>query len=262
MPENPRGALRRTPVLAGNWKMNKGPLATRSFFDDFCARHGARDDRSIWFFPPAIAVYTAVHALRQRPDIDVGVQNIHWERAGAFTGETSAGMAAEAGARIVLVGHSERRHVFGETDEQAARKVAAALAEDLDVLVCVGETLEEREGGRLEQVLARQIDAALGEARDAMLRFAVAYEPVWAIGTGVNATPADAAAAHAFLRQRIARAANATIAAEVPILYGGSVTPDNAADLLAAADVDGLLVGGASLKPDAFAAIAATPGRG
>jgi len=255
MPENP-GAPRRTPILAGNWKMNKGPVATRSFFDAFCAVYHARDDRSIWFFPPAIAVNSAVDALRERADITVGVQNIYWERSGAFTGETSAAMAAEAGARIVLVGHSERRHIFGETDEQAARKVAVALSEGLDVLVCVGETLEERQDGRLETVLAGQIDAALGAARGAMPRFAVAYEPVWAIGTGVNATPADAANAHAFLRRRVAQATDAAVAAETPILYGGSVNPDNAMDLLAATDVDGLLVGGASLKPDAFAAIA------
>jgi triosephosphate isomerase len=258
MPDVNPGAPRRTPVLAGNWKMNKGPAATRTFCDAFLRLYGARSDRSVWFFPPAIAVNTAVDALRARPDIAVGVQNVYWERSGAFTGETSAAMAAEAGARIVLVGHSERRHVFGETDDQVARKVAAALAEGLDVLVCVGETLEERNTGRLEAVLGRQLDAALGAARESMARLSVAYEPVWAIGTGVNATPDDAAAAHAFLRDRMAAATDTGTAANVPVLYGGSVNPDNARALLAASNVDGLLVGGASLKPESFAAIAAT----
>jgi len=244
----------RTPVIAGNWKMFKGPADTVSFFRDFLERYQPRSDRSIIFFPPAISLTAAVTALEDRTDVGLGVQNIHWEKEGAFTGETAAPMAASAGAKFVLIGHSERRHVFGETDEQVAKKIGATLAAGLTPVVCVGEKLPERQAGKLEEVLSRQLDAALqGLGPDA--DFLVAYEPVWAIGTGVNATPEDASAAHAFLRHRL-EAAIGPRAANVPILYGGSVKPDNAAALLAAGDVDGLLVGGASLDPAGFATIA------
>ena len=245
----------RKPVIAGNWKMFKTPAEATHFFAAFLEHYPARADRTVIFFPPAIVLGAAVAAAQSRSDIGFGVQNIHWEKEGAFTGETSAPMAAAAGARYVLIGHSERRHVFGETDEMVGRKVAAALDAELVPVVCVGETLAERQAGRLEEVLSRQLDAVLpllGGGRTWLL----AYEPVWAIGTGVNATPDDAAAAHAFLRRRV-RERLGDAAAHVPILYGGSVKPDNAAALLAAADVDGLLVGGASLKPDGFAQIAA-----
>lgn len=249
---------RPTPILAGNWKMNKTPQETRAFFAAFTAAFAPRADRSVWVFPPAICFAAAREAIGDRHDIALGVQNLHWETAGAFTGEISAPMAAAAGATLALVGHSERRHVFGETDEQVGRKAAAALAAGLLPTVCVGETLEERKAGRLEEVLARQLDAALAwlGPSDAG-RFVLAYEPVWAIGTGVNATPADASAAHAYLRARLTGQLAAG-SSGVPILYGGSVKPDNAAELLAAKDVDGLLVGGASLDPTSFARIAAS----
>lgn len=247
----------KTPILAANWKMNKGPADARHFFEEFCAWYAPRADRSVWFFPAAVAIEASVAALAERPDLVIGVQNIYWEPAGAFTGEISAPMARQAGARAALVGHSERRHIFGETDEHVARKVTAALSAGLSALVCVGETLEERESGRLETVLARQLGAVLTAVSAPDLpRLALAYEPVWAIGTGVNATPEDAAAAHRFLREQVAEAAGEDIAAALPILYGGSVKPDNAAELLAAGDVNGLLVGGASLKADHFARIA------
>lgn len=248
----------RKPVIAGNWKMYKGPADTVAFFDRFTVISAPRTDRTVVFFPAAVSLPAAAQRLRDRPDIGLGVQNIHWEGEGAFTGEISAGMADEAGARFVLAGHSERRHIFGETDEQVARKAAAALATDLTPVVCVGETLDERRAGRLEEVLSRQLHGVLDrlDRADTIARIALAYEPVWAIGTGQNATPQDAAAAHAFLRgllrERIAEAA-----AGIPILYGGSVKPANAAELLAASDVDGVLVGGASLDPDGFAAIVA-----
>jgi triosephosphate isomerase len=245
----------RTPVIAGNWKMFKGPSETAAFFAAFLPRYQARQDRSLIFFPPAICLAAARAALVDRPDIALGVQNIHWEKQGAFTGETAAPMAADAGARLVLIGHSERRHVFGETDEQVGRKIAATLAAGLTPVVCVGEKLDERQGGQLEAVLSRQLDAALAALTTAA-EFLLAYEPVWAIGTGVNATPDDASAAHAFLRGRLRQALGAQ-ADQTPILYGGSVKPDNAGALLAAADVDGLLVGGASLDPEGFATIAA-----
>jgi triosephosphate isomerase (TIM) len=248
----------RMPVIAGNWKMNHGPAAAQQFFSDFLSRYEPRQDRRVIVFPPAISIGAAIESVRQRRDIEIGVQNIHWEASGAFTGETSAPMAAEAGARIVLAGHSERRHVFGETDEQVARKVAAALAARLDVMLCVGETLEQRKADRLEMILERQVDTALAPIDSVLApRISLAYEPVWAIGTGVNATPDDATTAHRFLRKCIESRFGHASAASMAILYGGSVNPGNAQSLLAAKDVDGLLIGGASLKPESFAALAA-----
>lgn len=248
-----------TPVIAGNWKMHKGPVATHEFFEEFREVYHPHEDRTIIFFTPAISLTAAVEGLGDRADIDVGVQNIHWEAQGAFTGELSARMAWEAGARYTLVGHSERRHLFGETDEQAALKVRAALDADLTPMLCVGETLEERRAGRVQDVIVRQLEAvAAALSPERLLRILVAYEPVWAIGTGVNATPEDASAAHAVLRQRLHDIVG-DAAAGIPILYGGSVKPDNAAALLHAPEVDGLLVGGASLDPRGFATIAATP---
>jgi triosephosphate isomerase (TIM) len=243
------------PVIAGNWKMHKGPREAADFFDAFLRQHDSRTDRTVLFFPPALSVAATANALRDRPDIGLGVQNIHWESAGAFTGEISAAMAAQAGAGFILAGHSERRHGFGESDAEVGRKAAAAIAAGLVPVVCVGETLPEREAGRLRDVLMRQLDAATDALpADAAASLVVAYEPVWAIGTGVNATPADAAEAHALIRQRLLERYGDQ-AATIPILYGGSVKPDNAAELLAAEGVDGLLVGGASLDPAGFAAI-------
>jgi triosephosphate isomerase len=250
-------ARARRPGIAGNWKMHLGPSGTRDFFRDFTRAHPPAADRTILFFPPAVSLTAAVESLVERPDIFVGVQNIHWQSSGAFTGETSAPMAGDAGARFTLAGHSERRHVFGETDEQVGLKAAAALAAGLTPLICIGETLDERNAGRLEEVLARQLGAALDAIDPAdVVACLIAYEPVWAIGTGVNATPDDAAGAHAFIRGVLGGRLDAAAAGAIPILYGGSVKPDNAADLLAATDVDGLLVGGASLTASSFAAIA------
>jgi triosephosphate isomerase len=237
--------------------MNKGPDDTRAFFDAFCRLHAARDDRSVWFFPPALSLQAALDATASRPDLRIGVQHIHWERAGAFTGEISAPMALQAGATLTLVGHSERRQLFGDTDERVAARSLAALDAGLTPILCVGETLGQRKAGELETVLARQLDAVVDAiGTGAVAALLLAYEPVWAIGTGVNATPDDAAAAHGFLRGRLRERAGDTAAEAVPILYGGSVKPDNAAALLAATDVDGLLVGGASLDAESFARIA------
>jgi triosephosphate isomerase (TIM) len=250
------GHVVRRPVLAGNWKMHRGPRETTSFFRDFLARYPAHDDRTIVLFPPAISIAAAAGAVASRDDIDLGVQNVHWEASGAFTGEISAAMAAQAGTRFVLAGHSERRHVFGETDEQTGRKTAAALAAGLIPIACVGEKLEERQAGRLRDVLLRQLDAVLDAIpAGSTAGLVIAYEPVWAIGTGVNATPADAAEAHGVIRERLAELHGPDPARALPILYGGSVKPGNAADLLAAEGVDGLLVGGASLEPADFALI-------
>ncbi|MCI0434682.1 MAG: triose-phosphate isomerase [Gemmatimonadetes bacterium] len=248
----------KTPILAGNWKMNKGPAEAVEFFARFCATYAARSDRSIWIFPPALSLAAARGALKDREDIRLGVQNIHWEPAGAFTGELSAPIAAEAGATLALVGHSERRHGFGETDTETGRKVTAALGAGLIAVLCVGDTLEQRRGGALEAVLERQLRAGLEPTSVGQVAsLVIAYEPVWAIGTGVTATAADASAAHGFVRafldHRYGSAGRA-----MPILYGGSVNADNAKELLSATGVGGLLVGGASLKPDAFARIAVT----
>ncbi|MEZ4414752.1 MAG: triose-phosphate isomerase [Gemmatimonadota bacterium] len=245
------------PVVAGNWKMHHGPDATASFFRQLpdLSRAQAR----VLVFPPALSFAAARESAPA--GVELGVQNVYWEAQGAFTGEVSAGMAAEAGARHVLIGHSERRHVFGETDEQVALKTASVLAVGLTPVVCVGETLQERRSGRLEQVIGTQLDAVLGAFADASAaEVMVAYEPVWAIGTGETATPADAQEAQRFLRERLAARLGSARSVTIPILYGGSVKPGNAGELLAQADVDGLLVGGASLEPQSFAQIVAAGG--
>jgi len=246
----------RPKVIAGNWKMHHGPAATRQFFGEFSPRL-ADAEPTILIFPPAISLPVAAESRGGRPEISLGIQNIHWEPKGAFTGEHSAAMALAAGARFSLVGHSERRHVFGETDAQVERKVAAAIGEGLAPLVCVGETLDERREGRVEEVIVRQLDAALlGVPEGVKKSVLVAYEPVWAIGTGETATAEDVAEAHGILRRRLKEVRGGGFAQEVAILYGGSVKPDNAAELLAVTDVDGVLVGGASLDPESFARIA------
>jgi triosephosphate isomerase len=245
----------RPTVIAGNWKMHHGPAATREFFRDFSPEL-SDPPPTVVIFPPAISLSAADEARKGRPEVALGVQNIHWEASGAYTGEHSAGMAVAAGARFALIGHSERRHVFGETDEEVGRKITAALGAGLTPVVCVGETLEERQAGRVEEVILRQLDAALQALPEGAPRFFLAYEPVWAIGTGETATPDDAASAHGTLRARLDQALGPERAAEVPILYGGSVKPSNVAELLSASDVDGVLVGGASLDAPSFAAIA------
>ena len=246
------------PVLAGNWKMNHGPSETARFFADFLAVHQPRDDRSVVVFPPALSFAAAREVVRGRPDVLLGVQNVYWETQGAFTGELSAAMAADAGAALVLVGHSERRWVFGETSEDAARKVRAVLDAGLVPVLCVGEKIEERRAGREEEVVASQLQPVLDAvSMDEARSLVVAYEPVWAIGTGETATPADAGAMHHAIREHLRTAYGAEVADRIPILYGGSVKPDNAAELLATEGVDGVLVGGASLDARGFAAICA-----
>ena len=243
------------PIYAANWKMNLGPTEARAFVRAFLAHAPRGDGRSLLFFPPAITLPSVVEALHDRPDILLGVQNIHHEAAGAFTGETSAGMARDAGARLVLVGHSERRHVFGETDEQTARKCALAFQAGLIPMLCVGETLEEREAGLTEAVVLRQLTTGVGALEPAQVaQMLIAYEPVWAIGTGRTATPEDASRVHAAIRGAL-RGHAGDKAAVMPILYGGSVNRGNAKLLLAALDVDGLHVGGASLDAGNWAAI-------
>ena len=241
----------RSLIYAANWKMNHGPAAARDFLARFLQVTSPAADRQLWFFPPSVSIAAAHEASAGRPDVTLGAQNVHWEPKGAFTGELSIPLATEAGARAALIGHSERRHLFGETDEQVARKLAAVLQAGLLPMVCVGETLAEREGGRTEQVVIRQVSAMLERVPPAEWgKVVVAYEPVWAIGTGKNATPDDAAQVHELIRFELNRRG---VMGRVPILYGGSVNLSNVLALLARPEVDGVLVGGASLDPDGWA---------
>jgi triosephosphate isomerase len=238
--------------------MHHGPTAARAFVAAFLARFTPRPDRTVILFPSAVSVHPVATSRADRTDIKIGVQNVHTEEKGAFTGETSAPMARDAGAEFALVGHSERRHIFGETDDETARKCALAIANGLTPMLCVGETIQQREAGDTIDVVIGQLRAGLAQLdRGAVASVAVAYEPVWAIGTGRTATPADAAEVHAVIRRTLDDVAGRD-GGSIPILYGGSVNRQNAASLLAAQDVDGLLVGGASLDPETWAAIAGT----
>jgi triosephosphate isomerase len=248
----------KKPVFAANWKMNLGPQETRAYLQKFLSIFPPADDRTVIFFPSAISLVVAGYALRERPDILLGVQNIHWEEKGAFTGENGASMARDAGARVALVGHSERRHNFGEGDEITSKKSMAAFRAGLTVVLCVGEKLEERDRNTTQAVVLRQLKAGISRLTTAQVaQICVAYEPVWAIGTGRNASPEDASTVHTAIRRALRESAGAK-AAEIPILYGGSVSRENAESMLRAPEVDGLLVGGASLDPDGWAAIART----
>jgi triosephosphate isomerase (TIM) len=248
----------KRPVLAANWKMNNGPTATKAFMNAFLAAYPARTDRTIIIFPPAVDLTTVVSATGGRRDVLAGIQNIHWAENGAFTGETSATIAKDAGASVVLVGHSERRHVFGETDADCAKKCLAAARASLTFMLCVGETLQQREAGETESLVKRQLREGLSQTTNLIsVEFLLAYEPVWAIGTGLTASAGDASAIHTVLRSEL-RQMIGTRADEIPILYGGSVNASNAASLLAAPEVDGLLVGGASVEASSWLAIAQT----
>ena len=242
---------KRSLIYAANWKMNHGPAATRDFLPRFLQITAPDPDRHLWFFPPSVSITAACEASAGRTDVTIGAQNVHWEPKGAFTGELSIPLVMEAGARATLIGHSERRHLFGETDEQVGRKLAASLKAGLMPMVCVGETLAERESGRTEQVVTRQLATLVERVGPAdWSRVLLAYEPVWAIGTGKNATPDDAAQVHALIRFELGRRG---VTGRVRILYGGSVNKDNVLALLAREEVDGVLVGGASLEPDGWA---------
>jgi len=243
-------------VFAANWKMNQAPADAEAFMRTFTAQYAKQQDRRVLFFPPAVSLHVCMAAVRTRSDLECGVQNIHWEDKGAFTGETSASLARGAGARHALIGHSERRHVFGETDAETNKKVAAAVRAGITPMLCVGEKLEERESGKTLDVCLRQLRAGFEGIDAAHVASAmVAYEPVWAIGTGKTATPADAAEVHAALRAELVKMVGERGGA-VPILYGGSVNRSNVEALIAVEDVDGVLVGGASLDAEQWLAIA------
>jgi triosephosphate isomerase (TIM) len=245
----------RTKLIAANWKMFKTPDQTRDFFRDFLplAEGHLRDEITVC--PPFIDLPAAVDAARGS-NISIGGQNLYWEKEGAFTGEISAPMLLAVGATQVIIGHSERRQYFGETDDTVNMKLKVALEAGLTPIVCVGEVLEEREASLTDDVLRRQclraFHAISGKKAGKLI---VAYEPVWAIGTGKTATPKMATDAHAIIRAEAAKAFGDEFAGNLRILYGGSVKPDNAKSLMAEEEIDGALVGGASLDPKSFAAI-------
>jgi triosephosphate isomerase len=253
----------RTPFVAANWKMYKTVAEAVAYFREFTGLVSGIDDVEIVVAPPFTCVHAAAEAVRGSR-VGIAGQDLYWEAEGAFTGEISAGMLHEAGARYVVIGHSERRTKFGETDAHVNRKVKAAQTGGLTPIVCIGETLEERERNETLRVLDRQIKTGLDAlSADQIAALAVAYEPVWAIGTGRNATAAQAQEAHAHIRGRLREWFGAEAGDACRILYGGSVKPANTKELVSQADVDGALVGGASLDPRAFSEIVAAsrPGR-
>ncbi|RKZ00344.1 MAG: triose-phosphate isomerase [Candidatus Hydrothermota bacterium] len=244
----------RERIIAGNWKMNKTVPEALELIETI-KYELSRDDYKIVVCPPFTALYSVGGAVSGTP-IALGAQNVFWEDRGAFTGEISPVMLADLGVEFVIVGHSERRRYFGETDEMINRKVRAVLAHKMRPILCVGETLEQREAGKTIDVVTHQLREALkGVSESEAKRLVIAYEPVWAIGTGRTATPLQAQAAHAFIREELNLMFGKEVGDQIPILYGGSVKPDNVADLTGMPDVDGALVGGASLKAESFIGI-------
>jgi len=242
----------RTPFIAGNWKMHKTVADTVKYVKEL--RGLAKDITGVEIVvaPPFTALHAAGEAARNS-NVGVAAQDLHWEREGAFTGEISAGMIAETGAEYVIIGHSERRTLFGETDASVNRKIAAAFAGGLTPIVCVGETLDQRDRNETFSVLDRQIrDGLDGVTSEQLVQLVIAYEPVWAIGTGRNATPAQAGEAHGHIRKRLQQWFGAQPSELCRVIYGGSVKPENIGNLASQPDVDGALVGGASLDVKAF----------
>ncbi len=247
----------RRPYIAGNWKMNmtieQAEQLAGALVDGVSADTGVE----VAVIPPFLAIPTVARVI-EGSAVQLGAQDVYFEKSGAFTGEISAGMLADAGCSFALVGHSERRHVLMESDEIIRKKLEALLGQGLNVILCVGELIEEREANETEKRLNIQIRAGLeGLSSDQMKNITIAYEPVWAIGTGKVATTAQAQDAHKFIRNLVAEIFDRDVADAVRIQYGGSVKPDNAAELMAQPDVDGALVGGAALKPDSFLGIIA-----
>jgi triosephosphate isomerase len=245
----------RLPLIAGNWKMYKTVGETEQFFRDFLPLVAGSRHCEIAIAPPFTALAKAVEMTRGS-NVFISGQDVFWEKQGAFTGEIAAAMLVDAGCRYTIIGHSERRQFFGETNQTVNRKLGAALAAGLEPIVCVGELLEEREAGKTESVLKKQAQEGFAGLTPAQFaRIIIAYEPVWAIGTGRTATPEIAEEAHRFIRSVVAELIGQDSAAGVRILYGGSVKPDNIKGLMAQADIDGALVGGASLEAKSFSAI-------
>ena len=245
----------RKKFIAGNWKVYTTAATAPELASAVARGVGAETRVTVAVCPPFPYLIPVAEALRGS-QVALGAQDVYCEKEGAFTGEVSPAMLLDVGCRYVIIGHSERRHVLHESDQLINRKVHAALGAGLQVILCVGETLDEREGNRTEAVLDTQLSGGLaGLKAEGLTSLVIAYEPVWAIGTGRNATPQQAQEAHAFIRRRVGQMFGEKTAAALPIQYGGSVKPDNAALLLNQPDVDGALVGGASLKADSFLAI-------
>lgn len=249
----------RRKLIAGNWKMNlnrAGAVALAEAIAD--GQSKLRPDVDLLVCPPSVYLDAVRHTLSETTSqVAVGAQDVYFEPDGAYTGEVSTAMLADLDCQYVILGHSERRHVIGETDSLINRKVAAALAAGLTPILCVGETLEEREAGKTEPIVAGQLTGSLqGISSNQIQKVVIAYEPVWAIGTGKTATPQQAQEVHALVRQWLKQHYNQSVADQIQILYGGSVKPDNAGNLLSQPDIDGALIGGASLKAESFLAIA------
>ncbi len=246
----------RKKVVAANWKMNMLQAEAAAFVETFQRELGDSSEVEAVLVPPFTALAKTSEALHNSKNIKLGAQNMYWEKSGAFTGEISAAMLRDLFVRYVVLGHSERRQLLGETDEIVNRKVRAAHEASLKPIVCIGETLEQREAGEVEKILSGQLRGSLAEVGVKELQETViAYEPVWAIGTGKTATAEQAQEAHAFIRQTLQSIADESVADKIRIQYGGSVKPDNARTLMSQPDIDGALVGGASLDPRSFAQI-------
>jgi triosephosphate isomerase len=246
---------KRKPIIAGNWKMNKTSTEARELVRKLIPLVSEVGDREIVLAPPFTSIPAVAETVRGT-NMALAAQNLFWEDKGAFTGEISAEMLLDLGCKYVIIGHSERRQFFGETDETVNKKVRQAVRKALLPIVCVGELLNEREAGRVNMVIERQLIGALKSVSAAeMQNIVIAYEPVWAIGTGKTATPDQANEVHAFIRQKVKAMFNSGVADALRIQYGGSVTQENVSVLMAMPDIDGALVGGASLKPEAFAAL-------
>jgi triosephosphate isomerase (TIM) len=246
---------KRRPIIAGNWKMNKTAAEARDLASKLVPLVSGVKDRDIVLAPTFTSLQTVADAIKGT-NMALAAQNLFWEDKGAFTGEISAEMLLDSGCKYVIIGHSERRQYFGETDETVNKKIRQALNKGLLPIVCVGELLSEREAGKANDVINRQITGALkGVTAAEMQKIVVAYEPVWAIGTGKTATPDQANEIHAFIRSKVKAMYTTEVAESLRIQYGGSVTPDNVSQLMTKPDIDGALVGGASLKPESFAAL-------
>jgi triosephosphate isomerase len=248
--------IMRKKILAANWKMNLTHLEAESYMHTFLGEIGEVDDVEIVMIPPFTSIPMLAQISEKAPFIRIGAQNMYWERSGAYTGEISATMLRVLFVKYVVIGHSERRMLFGETDETVNRKVHSALEAGLRPIVCVGESTTERDNDEIETVLRRQLELGLKDlsVKDAA-EIVIAYEPIWAIGTGRTATPAQAEEAHRFIRSVLGKMFGTGAAARVRIQYGGSVKPENAQELMRQSDIDGALIGGASLDPHSFAKI-------
>lgn len=244
----------RTKIVAGNWKMNKGVAEAIQLIEEIKQEVADVTRVEVVVCPPFTALQAAAEVCRGS-NVKLGAQNIHWATAGAFTGEISATMLKEVGVEYAIIGHSERRQYFGETDDTVNKRTRAALEAGLIPIVCVGETLQERDSGEMEAVVIKQVKEGLAELGADLARVVIAYEPVWAIGTGRTATPAQAQEVHALIRRTLAEIAGGDVANKIRIQYGGSMKPDNAQELLGQPDIDGGLIGGAALAAESFAAI-------